>query len=87
MEKRFVINNGINDVEYIVEECTAIAASIAETERTDALYVYYYAESGEKVEHVVFNWDMPEDEDEFRAMCEDSSAWDGWYGTLETVEK
>jgi hypothetical protein len=73
--------------EYLVEECTAICASIGETERTEALYVHYYDKSGEHVEYVVFNWDMPEDEDEFLAMCEDSSAWDGWYGTLETIEE
>lgn len=84
--KRFHINNGFDaDIEYEVSTCTAIAASIGETERTQALYVHYYAESGEHVEFVVWNWEMPEDEDEFLAMCEDSSAWDGWHGTLETV--
>lgn len=81
--KKFQVENDCR--EYIVEKCTAICASIGETERTDALYVHYYAESGEHVEHVVFNWDMPEDDDEFLAMCEDSSAWDGWYKTIDTV--
>ena len=84
--KKFHINNGFDaGTEYEVSTCTAIAASIGETERTEALYVHYYAESGEHVEFVVWNWEMPEDEDEFLAMCEDSSAWDGWHGTLETV--
>lgn len=84
MTKTFKIENDYR--EYLVEECTAICASIGETERIEALYVHYYADSGEHVEYVVFNWNMPEDEDEFLAMCEDSSAWDGWHGTLETVE-
>ena len=45
--KKFHINNGFDaDIEYEVSTCTAIAASIGETERTEALYVHYYAESG-----------------------------------------
>lgn len=84
--KTFCINNGFDaDIEYEVSTCTAICASIGETERTSALYVHYYAESGEHVEFVVWNWDMPEDEDEFLEMCEDSSAWDGDHSTLVTV--
>lgn len=85
--KKFHINNGFDaDIEYEVSTCTAIPVSIGETERIEALYVHYYAESGEHVEHVVFNWEMPEDEDEFLAMCEDHSAWDGYFETLRTVD-
>lgn len=84
MTRTFKIKNDRH--EYTATTCTAICASIGETERVKALYVDNYEESGEHVEYVVFGWDMPEDEEEFLAMCEDSSAWDGWYGTLETVK-
>lgn len=84
MKRTFRIQNDLN--EYTVITCTAICASIGETERVNALYVRCNEKSGERVEHVVFGWDMPEDEEEFLAMCEDSSAWDGWDGTLKTVK-
>ena len=85
--KTFRINDGFSaNIEYEVSTCTAIPVSIGETERIEALYVHYYAESGEHVEHVVFNWEMPEDEDEFLAMCEDHPAWDGYFETLRTVD-
>ena len=48
--------------------------------------MYSFSESGEKSEYVLFGFEMPEDESEFLEMCEDSSAWDGWYETIETVE-
>ena len=72
--------------EYTVCTCTAIAKDIGECERRKALFVYSFAESGEKSEYVLFGYDMPEDESEFLEMCGDSSAWDGWYETVETVE-
>lgn len=72
--------------EHVVFECTAIAKDIGESDRRKALYVYSFAESGEKSEFVVFGYDMPEDDFEFLKMCEDSSAWDGWYETVESVK-
>ena len=33
----------INDTTYTIRDCTAVAVSIGETERTAALYVDYYA--------------------------------------------
>ena len=75
----------INDTTYTVRTCTAVALSIGETERTTALYVDYYDESGEHVEYVVFNATMPEDEDEFMILCDYSDEWDSNYRTIATV--
>ena len=82
MKKTFTIGS----TEYTVCECTAIAKDIGESDRRKALYVYSVSESGEKSEFVIFGFDMPEDEAEFLEMCEDSSAWDGWYETIDSVE-
>ena len=73
----------INDTTYTVRTCTAV--SVGETERAIALYVDYYAESGEHVEYVVFNATMPEDEDEFMDLCDYSDGWDSHYMTIATV--
>ena len=73
----------INDTTYTVRTCTAVAVSIGETERTTALYVDYYDESGEHVEYVVFNATMPEDE--FMILCDYSDEWDSNYMTIATV--
>ena len=73
----------INDTTYTVRTCTAV--SVGETERTTALYVDYYDESGEHVEYVVFNATMPEDEDEFMDLCDYSDGWDSHYMTIATV--
>ena len=73
----------INDTTYTVRTCTAV--SVGETERTIALYVDYYAESGEHVEYVVFNATIPEDEDEFMDLCDYSDEWDDHYMTIATV--
>ena len=73
----------INNTTYTVRTCTAV--SVGETERTIALYVDYYAESGEHVEYVVFNATMPEDEDEFMDLCDYSDDWDSHYRTIATV--
>ena len=75
----------INDTTYTIRDCTAVAVSIGETERTTALYVDYYEESGEHVEYVVFNATMPEDEDEFMILCDYSDEWDSHYRTVATV--
>lgn len=82
MKKTFTIGG----TEYTVCDCTAICKDLGESERRKAIFVCSISESGEKSEFVVFGYDMPEDEDEFLKMCEDSSAWDGWYETIESVE-
>ena len=82
MKKKFTIGG----TEYTVCDCTAVCKDLGESERRKALYVYSFSESGEKNEFVLFDFDMPEDEAEFLEMSENSSAWDGWYETIETVE-
>lgn len=85
MTKTYTITTNDTTITYTVRTCTAVAVSIGETERTIALYVDYYAESGEHVEYVVFNETMPEDEDEFVALFDYPDEWDGYYSTIATV--
>lgn len=85
MTKTYTITTNDTTITYTVRTCTAVAVSIGETERTIALYVDYYAESGEHVEYVVFNATMPEDEDEFVALFDYPDEWDGHYSTIATV--
>lgn len=85
MERTYTITTCGITTTYTVRTCTAVAVSIGETERTIALYVDYYAESGEHVEYVVFNETMPEDEDEFIALFDYPDEWDGHYSTIATV--
>lgn len=82
MKKTFTLSG----TEYTVRACTAICKSIGESKRRKALYIYNISESGEITEYVVFGYHMPKDEAEFLEMSKDSSAWDGWYETTETVQ-
>ena len=83
MTKAYTITENDTTITYTVRTCTAV--SVGETERTIALYVDYYEESGEHVEYVVFNAAMPEDEDEFMDLCDYSDEWDSNYRTIATV--
>lgn len=74
-------------IEYTVESCTAIAASIGDIKRQNALYVFCTTDSGEIVEHVVFSWDMPESDEDFADICDDHYAWVSDHETLATVIK
>lgn len=85
MERTYTITTCGITTTYTVRTCTAVAVSTGETERTIALYVDYYAESGEHVEYVVFNESMPEDEDEFTALFDYPDEWDSYYDTIATV--
>ena len=85
MTKTYTITTNDTTTTYTVRDCTAVAVSIGETERTTAIYVDYYEESGEHVEYVVFNATMPEDEDEFMILCDYSDEWDSNYRTIATV--
>lgn len=85
MTKTYTITANDTTITYTVRTCTAVAVSIGETERTIALYVESFAASGEHVEYVVFNATMPEDEDEFMALCDYPNEWDSYYGTIATV--
>ena len=84
MKKTFTVEG----IEYTVEEITAIATGAGEYTEDDrqyALLVTNVADSGEKIEYVVFGFNMPEDEDDFATMCDDSDAWDSDWETLATV--
>ena len=86
MKKTFIIER----TEYTVEEITAIATCVGEHGedfRQNALLVTNIADSGEKFEYVVFGYNMPDDEDDFAMMCDDTYAWDSDYETLETVRE
>ena len=83
MTKNYTITENDTTTTYTVRTCTAV--SVGETERTAALYVDYYDESGEHVEYVAFNATMPEDEDEFMILCDYSDEWNSDYGTIATV--
>lgn len=85
MTKTYTITTCGITTTYTVRTCTAVAVSTGETERIIALYVDYYAESGEHVEYVVFNETLPEDEDEFIALFDYPDEWDGHYSTIATV--
>lgn len=64
-------------VEYTVSLCTAIASCDKDSGRCqNALLVENIADSGEKIQKVVFGYNMPEIDAEFADMCEDSSAWE-----------
>lgn len=85
--KKFTDN--VNGHEYTVEAVTAIALCAGDTsedERQEALLVSS-AGDGETVEFVVFGYDMPETDEDFRAMCEEASAWDSDHETLATVRR
>ena len=85
MKKTFTVEG----TEYTVEDITAIATCVGEYSedfRQNALLVTNMADSGEKIEYVVFGYDMPENDDDFSDMCEDSAAWDSDCETLETVK-
>ena len=85
MKKTFTVEG----TEYTVEDITAIATCAGEhgeEMRQNALLVTNMADSGEKIEYVVFGYDMPENDDDFSDMCEDSDAWDSNFETLETVK-
>lgn len=71
--------------EYAITTCTAIAVSVGDTERQDALLVESEYD-GEKFQQVVFGYPMPETEEDFLAMCEDSYAWDFTGEDLATVQ-
>lgn len=75
----------INETEYTISNCTAVACcDLKNAAQQDALLVTCYRD-GEKVECVVFGYEMPETADDFVAMCEDSFAWESYYEVLETV--
>ena len=84
MKKNFSVENTL----YTVEEITAIATSAGdsvEDQRQNALLVTSETDSGEKMQYVVFGFELPQDADDFSAMCDEPNAWDVSEDTLRTV--
>src|SRR5699024_10138225 len=80
MKMKFIVNG--HEVEFTV--CTAIAASIGDTERQNALFVHDCDDEFGDGDSVIFGVDMPETDEEAAAlMCEPA---DSYQETLDTVE-
>ena len=77
----------INDIKYTVQPCTAIcmADQADESNRQKALLVSNES-NGEKFDFVVFGYDMPETDEDFLYMSDDTSAWESDWEVLETVK-
>ena len=85
MKKTFTVDG----TEYTVDEITAIATSAGdsvEDQRQNALLVMSESDSGEKMQYVVFGFELPQDADDFSGMCDEPNAWDGSEDTLRTVQ-
>lgn len=78
----------INGIEYTVESCSAICGADLgdEGKRQDALLVSSERD-GEKFEEVVFGYEMPEIEENFLDMCDDSAAWETDAAVIASVRK
>lgn len=71
---------------HVIYECTAIAGcDSGEEQRQNALYTITYGEGGEKIEFVIFGFEMPQSEDEWETMCEEESAWENDWEVLKTI--
>lgn len=84
MKKTFTVDG----TEYTVDQITAIATSAdeyADDQRQNALLVTSEADSGEKMQYVVFGFELPQDESDFASMLDEPGAWDGSEDTLRTV--
>ena len=78
----------INGIEYTAESCSAICGADLgdEGKRQDALLVSTERD-GEKFEEVVFGYEMPETEENFLDMCDDSAAWETDAAVIASVRK
>ena len=73
---------------YEIKNVSAIAGCDLESDlRQNALLVEYTNNYGEKIESVVFGYSMPECEDDFRDMCDDSCAWESDWEVIKTVKE
>ena len=80
MKMKFIVNG--HEVEFTA--CTAISASIGDTERQNALFVHDCDDEFGNGDSVIFGVDMPETDEEAAAlMCEPA---DSYQETLDTVE-
>ena len=78
----------INGIEYTIEDCTAICGADCgdESKRQEALLVSSERD-GEKFEEVVFGYEMPETEENFLDMCDDSAVWETDAAVIASVRK
>ena len=77
----------VNERTYTIEPVTAIAScDLADKLRQNALLVCY-VDDDEEITSVVFGYEMPEDEEDFNTMAEDSFAWESDFEVLATVQK
>ena len=78
----------VNERTYTIEPVTAIAScDLADNIRQDALLVCYVDDFDEEITSVVFGYEMPEDEEDFNTMAEDTFAWESDFEVLATVQK
>ena len=76
----------VNERTYSIEPVTAIAScDLADKLRQNALLVCY-VDDDEEITSVVFGYEMPEDEEDFNTMAEDSFAWESDFEVLATVQ-
>ena len=76
----------VNERTYAIEPVTAIAScDLADKLRQNALLVCY-VDDDEEITSVVFGYEMPEDEEDFNTMAEDSFAWESDFEVLATVQ-
>ena len=71
---------------YSIKKVSAIAyCDLADKIRQNALLVRYTNDYGEDINNVVFGYEMPEDEADFRVMLNDEYAWEFDWEVLESV--
>lgn len=83
MKKTFTFEG----TEFIANTCTAVAVSIGDTERQNALLIEEVRDYFDPWDRfaVVFNYGMPENDADFAAMIDDADAWDYDGETLKSV--
>ena len=76
----------VNERTYTIEPVTAIAScDLADNIRQNSLLVCY-VDDDEEITSVVFGYEMPEDEEDFNTMAEDTFAWESDFEVLATVQ-
>ncbi|MBR5367013.1 MAG: hypothetical protein IK132_12280 [Clostridia bacterium] len=73
-----------NNVEFTA--CTAIAVSIGDTERQNAVFVHDLNDEFRNGDFVAFGYDLPEDEDDAKNILFDNSAQSTEQEDLDTAE-
>lgn len=82
MKKTFTVNG--HEVEFT--SCSAIAATIGETERRSAVYVHDISDEFSDGDGVLFGVEVPESDEEAADLLDESIPLDTNWETLNTVE-